>query len=49
MAFGWPTRYWQLSLNEVVGGASAWDKAVSEASEEYNHRVVNVKIMSADH
>lgn len=43
MAFGWPVRYWQLSLNEVSGGASAYDKAVTEASEEYKERVVKIK------
>ena len=33
MAFGWPTLYKQLSLEQVNGGAEKWDQAVAEASE----------------
>lgn len=35
------TRYWQLDLNNVPKGKEKWDKSVSEASEEYKHRMVN--------
>lgn len=35
MAFGKPTRYLQLEVDKVSGGAEAWDRAVREASEEY--------------
>lgn len=35
MAFGKPTRYLQLDISKVAGGAEAWDRAVREASEEY--------------
>lgn len=40
MAFGWPTRYWQLSLDKVPGGAVAYDKGIFEASEEYKSHMV---------
>ena len=35
MAFGAPTKYWPLDPSLAVGGVSAYDKAVSEASEIY--------------
>lgn len=44
MAFGDPTRYLQLSVDEVVGGREAWDKAVDYASETYSQRVVSDRI-----
>lgn len=40
MAFGNPTKYWQLDINTVSGGSKAWDKAVNEASIEYFNRMV---------
>jgi len=42
MAFGWPTRYWQLSPNSLLGGAEAWDRAVADASDEYKSHVHNI-------
>ena len=42
MAFGNPTKYWQLNPNLANGGASGWDNAVSEASEIYSHRMHNL-------
>lgn len=35
MAFGDPTRYLQLDIKKVEGGAIEYDKAVLEASEVY--------------
>ena len=35
MAFGRPTRYLQLDVSKVAGGAEAWDRGVREASDEY--------------
>ncbi|XP_053982778.1 transmembrane protein 222 [Hylaeus volcanicus] len=42
MAFGKPTKYWQLDHTKVKGGAQAWDNAVTEASEIYKSRVHNL-------
>uniref|UniRef100_A0A915L153 Transmembrane protein 222 n=1 Tax=Romanomermis culicivorax TaxID=13658 RepID=A0A915L153_ROMCU len=42
MAFGWPLRYLQLDLNNCPGGASAWDRGIIEASEEYSQRTHNL-------
>nr|XP_019928839.2 transmembrane protein 222 [Crassostrea gigas] len=42
MAFGRPAKYWQLDLNNVPKGKEKWDKSVSEASEEYKHRMHNL-------
>ena len=42
MAFGNPTKYWQLDPTLAVGGAAGWDNAVSEASEIYSHRMHNL-------
>ncbi|XP_062605804.1 transmembrane protein 222-like [Saccostrea cucullata] len=42
MAFGRPTKYWQLDLNNVPKGKEKWDKSVAEASEEYKHRMHNL-------
>ncbi|XP_040574617.1 transmembrane protein 222 isoform X2 [Lepeophtheirus salmonis] len=39
MAFGNPTKYWQLDSQSIIGGASAWDAAVLEASDVYSHRI----------
>ena len=35
MAFGWPTRYWQLDLARCPGGSSAWDRAVQVLVTDY--------------
>jgi hypothetical protein len=40
MAFGYPTKYWQLDVKHITGGSKAWDKAVNEASIEYFNRMV---------
>ncbi|XP_069116069.1 transmembrane protein 222-like isoform X2 [Argopecten irradians] len=42
MAFGNPTKYWQLDLSKVRNGKDNWDKAVHEASEEYKGRMHNL-------
>lgn len=42
MAFGRPTKYWQLNPKFVDGGSNNWDKAVSEASEIYKKRMHNL-------
>ena len=38
MAFGNPTKYWQLSLKNVK--SLSWDQAIHNASEEYKQRMV---------
>lgn len=40
MGFGWPTKYWQLSLEKVSGGASTFNEAIEIASNEYNSHIV---------
>lgn len=42
MAFGNPTKYWQLDIRTVPGGSKTWDKAVNEASIEYFNRMVQL-------
>ncbi|XP_036371885.1 transmembrane protein 222-like [Megalops cyprinoides] len=43
MAFGNPTKYWQLDVSKVyANGPNAWDIAVNDASEEYKHRMHNL-------
>lgn len=42
MAFGSPTKYWQLQPHLARGGQSGWDCAVTEASEEYKTRMHNL-------
>ena len=44
MAFGWPTRYLQLNVNEVDGGPEAYDRAVKEASDEYKCHTVSRRL-----
>ena len=34
-SFGSPTKYYQLSPSEIIGGATAWDKAIHDTSEQY--------------
>jgi hypothetical protein len=38
MAFGKPTRYWQLDHGKV--SKEAWDRAITEASDEYKMHMV---------
>lgn len=40
MAFGKPTKYWQLDYTRAKGGIQGWDAAVAEASEYYKTRMV---------
>lgn len=40
MAFGKPTKYWQLDPTKALGGVEGWDTAVNEASEIYKDRMV---------
>ncbi|CAH0715229.1 unnamed protein product, partial [Brenthis ino] len=39
MAFGNPTKYWQLSPQKTHNGQAGWDAAVAEASEIYKKRM----------
>lgn len=40
MAFGMPTKYWQLDIKNVHGGSKVWDKSINDASIEYFNRMV---------
>lgn len=40
MAFGKPTKYWQLDYTKAKGGVQGWDVGVAEASEIYKTRMV---------
>lgn len=40
MAFGNPTKYWQLTPQRANNGQAGWDAAVAEASEIYKKRMV---------
>lgn len=40
MAFGQPTKYWQLDHTRARGGIAGWDAGVAEASEIYKGRMV---------
>lgn len=42
MAFGQPTKYWQLDYSKVKGGANEWDRAVAKASDIYKTRMHNL-------
>ncbi|KAM6967744.1 transmembrane protein 222-like [Aplochiton taeniatus] len=43
MAFGRPTKYWKLNVDQVCGnGPTTWDKAVHDASDEYKSRQHNL-------
>nr|CAG4645903.1 EOG090X0GY7 [Lynceus sp. MCZ IZ 141354] len=42
MAFGKPTKYWQLDASKVAGGIAAWDRGVTEASDEYKKHTHNL-------
>ncbi|KAL4706064.1 hypothetical protein ACJJTC_001662 [Scirpophaga incertulas] len=39
MAFGNPTKYWQLSPQRAANGQAGWDAAVVESSEIYKKRM----------
>ncbi|XP_018334562.1 transmembrane protein 222-like [Agrilus planipennis] len=39
MAFGRPTKYWQLDPSKARGSISGWDHSVREASEIYKGRM----------
>lgn len=42
MAFGKPTKYWQLHPEKAQGGRQGWDTGVAEASEVYKTRMHNL-------
>lgn len=42
MAFGKPTKYWQLDYSKAKGGVASWDDAVGEASDLYKTRMHNL-------
>lgn len=43
MAFGRPTKYWQLKpAVRARGGVAGWDRAVTEASDIYKGRMHNL-------
>ncbi|KAG8222214.1 hypothetical protein J437_LFUL001412 [Ladona fulva] len=42
MAFGNPTKYWELTPVKAKGGTAGWDSAVYYASEEYKTRMHNL-------
>ncbi|XP_008548510.1 transmembrane protein 222 [Microplitis demolitor] len=42
MAFGEPTKYWQLDYSRARGGLAGWDAAVSEASDIYKKKMHNL-------
>ncbi|XP_042903181.1 transmembrane protein 222 isoform X2 [Parasteatoda tepidariorum] len=42
MAFGKPTKYWQLSPEKARNGKNGWDTGVSEASDVYKGRTHNL-------
>ena len=46
MAFGKPTKYWQLDPFKALGGVEGWDKAINEASEIYKEKMVCMKTLS---
>lgn len=46
MAFGWPTKYWQLRPLHARGGQNGWDHAVTQASEEYKTRMVRIFLLA---
>ncbi|TMS33211.1 hypothetical protein L596_000975 [Steinernema carpocapsae] len=42
MGFGWPTMYWQLTPNKVIGGPEVFDRAIGDASNEYKNHYHNL-------
>uniref|UniRef100_A0A2P2I2P9 Transmembrane protein 222-like n=2 Tax=Hirondellea gigas TaxID=1518452 RepID=A0A2P2I2P9_9CRUS len=42
MAFGWPTKYWQLDPYSAQAGADNYDKMLHMASQEYRNRMHNL-------
>lgn len=48
MAFGKPTKYWQLDYTKAKGNIQGWDAGVAEASEIYKTRMVIKSFNSED-
>lgn len=48
MAFGKPTKYWQLNYTKAKNGIHGWDAGVAEASEIYKTRMVIIKTMNSN-
>lgn len=48
MAFGNPTKYWQLTPQKANNGQAGWDAAVTEASEIYKKRMVVIDFVSIE-
>ncbi|XP_046678730.1 transmembrane protein 222 [Homalodisca vitripennis] len=42
MAFGNPTKYWQLQPDKVPGGPASWDRAIADAADVYKGRMHNL-------
>lgn len=42
MAFGKPTKYWRLDINNVDGGVEEYDEAIQKASDVYVGRMVSL-------
>jgi len=42
MAFGKPTKYWQLDYTKAKGGIQGWDIGIVEASEIYKTKMVKI-------
>lgn len=42
MAFGWPTKYWQLDPYQAQAGHDSFDKMLHTASHEYRNRMVRL-------
>eukprot|EP01147_Barroeca_monosierra_P005487 gene5487-8913_t len=41
MAFGKPTKYWQLDPSRIPKGSSEWDVAIINGSEEYRQHMAS--------
>ena len=39
MAFGNPTKYWQMNLRKIKAPGVTWDVAVRDSCEEYKNRM----------
>lgn len=42
MAFGAPTRYLEMNVELLPGGAERWDAAIEEANRVYDQRIHNI-------
>ena len=42
MAFGAPTRYLEINVELLPGGAERWDAAIEEANRVYDQRIHNI-------